>query len=350
MKNATILIGIIIAAIIGIGLFLQSYQPKIQQDSNVQYTKAPEAAGIEYYINTQEGTKLSDFKGKVVIVDFWTYTCINCIRTLPYMNAWYSKYKDKGLEIVGVHTPEFAFEKDPENVKQAVNKYEIKYPVLMDNEYQTWRAFKNAYWPRKYILDVDGYIRYDHIGEGGYEETEKVIQELLTERANKLRQKINLDENLTVPSNVVQVDFGKVSTPELYFGYEFIRSPLGNPEGYKPEGSISYKLPEEFTVNYAYLEGTWKSNKDNMELVSDKGKIALKYRAKVANIVAGRDNPASLMTSVDGKLSSAGDAKGGHSTVQKFQLYNIANSEYGEHTLIIDVEGKGFKLFTFTFG
>jgi thiol-disulfide isomerase/thioredoxin len=137
-------------------------------------------AGISGYINTHDGFRLSEIVGKkVVLVDFWTYSCINCQRTQPYLNAWYKKYKDAGLEIVGVHTPEFAFEKDRANVVAAVEKFGITYPVVQDNDYQTWGTYGNRYWPRKYLIDIDGYIVYDHIGEGGYEETEEKIQELL---------------------------------------------------------------------------------------------------------------------------------------------------------------------------
>ena len=147
-----------------------------------QFSKAPDFAGISGYINTHPIT-LKDLKGKVVLVDFWTYSCINCIRTLPYLADWNAKYADKGLVIVGVHTPEFEFEKNIDNVKAAVQKFGIKYPVLQDNDKGTWNAYGNSYWPRKYLIDSDGYIRYDHIGEGGYAETEKIIQTLLAERA-----------------------------------------------------------------------------------------------------------------------------------------------------------------------
>src|SRR3970040_2015035 len=125
-------------------------------------------------------------QGKVVLYDIWTYSCINCIRTLPYITTWNEKYADDGLLIIGIHSPEFEFEKDVKNVQMAVEKYGIKYPVVLDNEWQTWKAFENRYWPRKYIADHEGYIRYDHIGEGSYQETEKVIQQLLEERADNL--------------------------------------------------------------------------------------------------------------------------------------------------------------------
>ncbi|HYX56068.1 MAG TPA: thioredoxin family protein, partial [Nitrososphaeraceae archaeon] len=182
-----------------------------------QFKKAPDFAKITGYINT-EPINIKDLKGKVVLVDFWTYSCINCIRTIPYLVDWNEKYADKGLVIVGIHSPEFEFEKNIDNVKAAVQKYGIKYPVLQDNDKGTWDAYQNRYWPRKYLIDNEGYIRYDHIGEGGYTEIEKVIQSLLTERAAQAgisEINLNINKNTTTPKNVQTVDFAKVNTPEL---------------------------------------------------------------------------------------------------------------------------------------
>lgn len=161
---------------------------EFDQIDNSQFRKAPEFAAIANYVNTNNSEQLSleDLRGKVVVVNIWTYSCINCIRTLPYLNDWHEKYEDKGLVIVGIHTPEFGFEKDINNVRSAVDDFGIKYPVLQDNDKGTWDAYENRYWPRKYVIDTEGYIRYDHVGEGAYAETEKVIQYLLAERAAKL--------------------------------------------------------------------------------------------------------------------------------------------------------------------
>ncbi len=145
-----------------------------------QFKKAPEFAQVTGYINTNP-INISDLSGKVVLVHFWTYTCINCIHTIPHINEWYKKYSDKGLVIASVHTPEFEFEKNIDNVKKAVLDFEIKYPVIQDNNYKTWNAYGNKYWPRDYLVDKEGYIRYDHVGEGGYTETENMIKLLLAE-------------------------------------------------------------------------------------------------------------------------------------------------------------------------
>jgi thiol-disulfide isomerase/thioredoxin len=329
-----------------------------------QFKKAPEFAKITGYINT-EPINLKNLKGKVVLVDFWTYSCINCIRTIPYLVDWNEKYADKGLVIVGIHSPEFEFEKNIDNVKAAVQKYGIKYPVLQDNDKGTWDAYQNRYWPRKYLIDNEGYIRYDHIGEGGYAEIEKVIQSLLTERAAQTGISginLNINKNTTTPKNVQTVDFAKVNTPELYFGYQLARAPLGNPEGFKPNQIVTYSIPQRFDLkpNAIYLIGDWKNNADNMELQSDSGRIALVYSAKSANIVAGEKGAvaaAELSISEDGAALTNKSGRGidlsdqGKLVVDGQRLYNLSMHEgYGWHSLIIDVKGKGFQMYTFTFG
>jgi thiol-disulfide isomerase/thioredoxin len=148
-----------------------------------QFKKAPEFTGITGFVNTPAPIKLADLRGKVVLVHFWTYPCINCIHTIPYLNDWYQKYSNKGLVIIGVQTPEFSDEKNIDNVKAAVIHFQIKYPVILDNNYATWNAFGNNYWPRDYLVDNQGYIRYSHIGEGDYAQTEQMIQSLLAEGA-----------------------------------------------------------------------------------------------------------------------------------------------------------------------
>jgi thiol-disulfide isomerase/thioredoxin len=340
----------------------------ISQIDKSQFKKAPDFAKITGYINTEEGRpiNLKDLKGKVVLVDFWTYSCINCIRTLPYLVDWNEKYADKGLVIVGVHSPEFEFEKNVDNVKAAVQKYGIKYPVIQDNDKGTWDAYQNRYWPRKYLVDNEGYIRYDHIGEGGYAETEKVIRSLLAERAAQTGiSAINLDTNTnttTTPKNVQDVDFTKVKTPELFFGYEFARAPLGNSEGFRPNQTVTYSIPQrsDLKPNTIYLIGDWKNNADNMELQSDTGRIALAYSAKSVNIVAGGKGEGGgeeLSISENGVALTNKSGRGidlseqGKLVIDGQRLYNIVMHEgYDWRSLIIDVKGKGFQVYTLTFG
>lgn len=322
-----------------------------------QFKKAPEFTGITSYINTN-ATKLSDLKGKVVLVDFWTYSCINCIRTLPYLVDWNQKYSDKGLVIVGVHSPEFEFEKNIDNVKQAVTRFGIEYPVLLDNDHGTWNAFQNSYWPRKYLVDSDGYIRYDHIGEGGYVETENAIKNLLSERSNQQSIEIsNINQTkLTVPG-AQSVDFNQIKTPELYFGYQYARAQLGNIEGFNPDRTVNYTIPtSNLKSNVIYLQGLWKNNPDSMELVGPDGKIILSYSSKSVNIVAG--GKGEITVKEDGKNTQTNNPfKGndldteGKLNINGQRLYNIADhGDYGNHHIEINAKGSGFKLYTFTFG
>lgn len=325
---------------------------RVQIDKS-QFRLAPELAGISGYINTDQ-VKLADLRGKVVLVDFWTYSCINCIRTIPYLNAWNEKYSEQGLGIVGVHTPEFEFEKDYANVKAATEKFGIRYPVVQDNDRGTWSAYENRYWPRKYLIDDEGYIRYDHIGEGSYLETEKVIQSLLAERAANAGEQVMVDGSITNPNATQSVEFGKIRTPELYFGYQFARAKLGNPEGFRPGQVVSYSLPDSMTPNAIYLSGEWKNDADSMELQSSTGKIVLSYSAKSVNIVAGGQGQ--LQISEGGRLLS-GDGRGSDVTdtggviIDGQRLYNIAMHDgYDSRTIEITATGEGFRIYTFTFG
>jgi len=264
------------------------------------------------------------------------------------------------LVIIGIHTPEFEFEKNTDNLKSAVQKLGIKYPVLQDNDKKTWSAYQNMYWPRKYLIDDEGYIRYDHIGEGAYKETEKVIQSLLTERAAHLGiTNINLNDSQNFDNEssyeYQDVNFSKIQSPELYFGYEFARTPLGNREGLKPDQTLIYNLPDknEIKPNVIYLEGKWKNNSDNMELQGNNGSIILKYNSKSVNIVAGGNGNLTVtqdMNLIKNDLSKDSSSNGKF-VIDNQRLYNlVTNKEYGEHTIEIDVKGKGFQIYTFTFG
>src|SRR3990172_1420953 len=232
--------------------------PTISTIDKSRFKKAPDLVGITGYINTSPEELNAAIKDKVVLYDIWTYSCINCIRTLPYINAWNVKYADKGLLIIGIHSPEFEFEKDINNVKTAVENYGIKHPVVLDNDMKTWKAFENRYWPRKYIADSEGYIRYDHIGEGGYAETEKIIQQLLEERSQLLGVNVVAAQPLV---DLEEHKFLMSQTPELYFGYKFAfgRNQLGNSEGFNPDQIVAYSIPDKLQEDYFYLEGQWQN-------------------------------------------------------------------------------------------
>ena len=330
---------------------------RVQIDKS-QFKQAPELTKITGYINSEPIT-LADLRGRVVLVDFWTYSCINCIRTIPYLNAWHEKYADDGLVIVGVHTPEFEFEKDYNNVRGAVQRFGINYPVAQDNEKQTWNAYENRYWPRKYLIDSEGYIRYDHIGEGAYTETEKVIQSLLAERTEHSGGGVNvtIDQSISNPESAQSVNFGRINTPELYFGYQYAREPLGNSEGYKPDQIVKYMIQDDtnnIVPNRIYLAGEWKNNADHMELQSEVGQIVLSYSAKAVNIVAGGSGNLRILednSHPDDRSMGTDVSEDNTVKIDGQRLYNVVmHEEYGDHQIAIDVVGRGFQIYTFTFG
>lgn len=371
----TAIIGAIIIAIAigGIGIFFTSLDKTVQSAGNQivltgntttlqgqflpypdenNYPQAPDLTGIADYINTTPEDLKAKMKDKVVLYDFWTYSCINCIRTFPYLKAWNDKYADKGLLIIGVHSPEFEFEKDPNNVKMAVQKYGLTYPIVMDSYHKTWDAFSNRYWPAEYITDDLGHIRHTHFGEGEYDQTEKVIQQLLDQRAKRLGLNITADQGLV---NLESHEFSTYQTPELYFGYDFAdgRNYFGNSEGFQPEKTVSYTIPSNLEKDHFYLDGQWKNLHDSMKLSSDSGKIVLPYTAQDVHIVAtGPDTTIQIL--LDGKPVTSDDAgqdtKNGIATISENRLYNIISSKQtGSHTLTI-IGHPGFEIYTFTFG
>jgi thiol-disulfide isomerase/thioredoxin len=355
---------------------------QIKQIDKSQFVKAPEFAQISGYINTPNNNgpiTLSSLKGKVVLLYIWTYTCINSIRPMPYIDDWNQKYSDKGLVIVGVHSPEFQFEKKYANVKDAVQRFGIKYPVILDSDHGTWNAYGNNYWPRFYLIDTQGYIRYDHIGEGNYDQIEKSIQSLAAERAALMGAKeISFNAKPTTvinPASLYYIDLRQSTTPEVYLGYSTARTPLGNPEGFKPDQTVSYSIPPNtnFKPSIVYLQGKWKNNADNMELQNDTGRIALVYYAKSVNIVAGGKGEGIVSNINDNNKSSAGAgseqaarnstanvsnnssgqdlSSDGSFTIDGQRLYNLAiHNNYAAHYILIDVKGNGLQFYTFTFG
>jgi hypothetical protein len=251
-------------------------------------------------------------------------------------------------------------------VKDAVQRFGIKYPVILDSDHGTWNAYQNNYWPRYYLIDSQGYIRYDHIGEGDYDQIEKSIQSLLAERAALMGAKeisFKTEPSTVIkPESLYYVDLSQNMTPEIYIGYNTARAPLGNPEGFKPEQTVSYSIPSttNFNPHIVYLQGKWKNNPDNMELQSDSGRIILTYYGKAVNIIAGgkgggvvsndeEGGAAAALTSNNSlgvDLSSDGSFK-----IDGQRLYNLAiHNNYTAHSIVIDVKGKGFQFYTFTFG
>lgn len=303
----------------------------------------------------ESGLYLSQLIGKkVILVDFWTYSCINCQRTTPYLNAWYEKYRDLGLEIVGIHTPEFDFEKEYNNVKQAVEKFGIQFPVVLDNDYSTWRSYKNRYWPRKYLIDIDGYIVYDHIGEGGYEETELKIQDALMERFERLGMNQQLDKMLKEPVSVgITNKESAASSPEVYFGSDR-NELLANGKPNIP-GLQTFLIPKDPQLNFLYFDGEWDVQPEFAKNVSTPARIIFRYRAQEVYMVASGERPIDIQILVDGQpvTTAAGtDVLNGRVTVADDRLYHLISDPKaaGEHTLELLINTPGLKAFTFTFG
>ncbi len=357
-KYASIFFAIIAVGIISISYYYEEVDLKRTtiDDSVINdktfLRKSPQLQGISGYINTSQQEMDKQLEGKVVLYDFWTYSCINCIRTIPHLTAWDEKYSDGGLVILGIHSPEFEFEKKYENVVFATEKFGIKYPVIQDNDKEIWNDFQNRYWPRKYIADHEGYIRFDHIGEGAYKETEEVIQLLLKERANAVGSTIQEKELV----NLDEFEHATFRTPELYFGYKFAegRNQLGSQEGFSKNNIVNYQLPDQFKQHYFYMDGMWENNKDGMKLVGDSGKIVLNFNAKQVNIVA--DGNAILKIEYDGGIIPI-DSRGydinsnGEVIISEPRLYNLIElDQEGPHEIIIKVAEPNFEIFTFTFG
>lgn len=308
--------------------------------------KAPELIPGGQWFNLPNGEaslSLSDLKGKVVLVDFWTYTCINCIRTLPYLKSWDEKYSKDGFVIIGVHTPEFDFEKDANNVKSAIKDYGLKYPVMQDNDYATWNAYNNHYWPAKYLIDKDGYVRDIHFGEGKYDETEQKIQKLLAETGKNINDSINNPE--------YSVDS---STPETYLGYgrmEFFQTP---DQLVKDQEKI-YQAPNGLNRNYFAFDGTWEVGEEYA--MPAKGAFLLSdFDAKNVYLVIKPEEgkTGQIRVYLDGQVVStfAGeDVKNGVINVDTDRLYNLIKlDQAGHHSLKLEFLDSNLQVFAFTFG
>jgi len=330
---------------------------------------AKEITTPDGFINTDgKPVTIGEFVGKkVVLIDFWTYSCINCQRTTPYLNAWYEKYgstsfdktQDKslatsspGLVIIGLHTPEFEFEKVYQNVLDATKRLGIKYPVVLDNDYSTWNAYQNRFWPRKYLIDIDGYVIYDHIGEGGYEETERKIQAALKERAQVLSIAAAVDTNIVDPRDAIAVKSSQVQSPEMYFGSARNEYLSNGSRG--TAGIQVLTIPSSIQNNALYLGGSWNFQPEFSKNITS-GKIVLKYKAKSVYLVASSDKGVTVKILRDGKPlggeAGADVAEDRTVFIKDNRLYKlIGASEYGEHTIEIQINDPGLQVFTFTFG
>jgi cytochrome c biogenesis protein CcdA/thiol-disulfide isomerase/thioredoxin len=305
---------------------------------NVQPTPAPEFAGLTGWINSPPLT-IASLRGKVVLVDFWTYSCINCIRSIPYVEKWYQTYAPKGFVVVGVNTPEFAFEHDPANVGAAVVHDHITYPVALDNSYDTWNAYNNSSWPADYLIDKTGQIRYVSLGEGGYGTTEKAIQELL-----------GINQPLTTPTSNVPVS--QAQSPETYFGTNRSQNFVGNPS--EVEGTTTYTPASSLYTSQWTLSGSWDVEPEYIASQSKSSKITFNAEAKDVYVVASSTNNQPEPVGVSFSKADAGqygsDASNGTAIVSGSRLYHIVSLQHVGNTTVILTVPKGVSLYTFTFG
>jgi thiol-disulfide isomerase/thioredoxin len=311
------------------------------------------------WINT-EPLQLSGLRGTVVLIDFWDYTCINCINTLPYVRTWHDRYSGLDLVIIGIHTPEFEFASSRENVEEAVRRFEIKYPVLLDNSYLNWQAFANRYWPRKYLIDPNGYVVYDQAGEGAYGETESMIQQQIR-RIHPEAQLPDLMRPIREMDRPGAVCYP--TTPELYAGYK--RGELGNPVGYQPDRVIEFLDPKSYRDGFIYAHGPWFNGADFMRHARKTDRpddyVAIRYHAKEVNAVIRPSNGKAfdvVVTQDDKPLAEIdmGDdirQVNGKSIlhVDAPRMYRIVNNnDYGSHVLKLASTSDAFEIYAFTFG
>ncbi|MCH8988785.1 MAG: redoxin domain-containing protein [Chloroflexi bacterium] len=330
---------------------------------------APEIKGIKAWINSEPLT-IEELRGKVVLVDFWTYTCVNCIRTFPYLKQWYAKYADDGLVIIGVHSPEFEFEKDYSNVLQATRDNGITWPVAQDNDFETWRNYSNRFWPAKYLIDKDGMVRYTHFGEGAYDETEKQIRSLLKDAGASLL------ENPFDPSGDQPVDRTFIETRdatvtrELYAG--FVLAELGEyvrqSEFFKNTGSVvELKAPEELKPGLIYFDGRWvvgpEHTRHGRETTGYEDVLSLVYSARSLNAVLTSESgqPYTVQITLNGEFLTEENkgqdvtiAANGESflTVNEPRMYNVveAPAYAKDNALTMSSNSDDFGIFAFTFG
>lgn len=307
-----------------------------------KYAAAPEFTGITDWINTAPLT-LKELRGKVVLIDFWTYSCINCIRTLPYLKDWYAKYHDKGLVIVGVHTPEFEFEKDLNNVKDAVKRFGIKYPVAMDNNYGTWEAYSNSYWPAHYLVDQDGIIRQFHFGEGGYLETENGIRSLLGMPL------------LKEPSVQIPMVTAVAETPETYLGYK--RGHVYTSQNQiRRDTTATYHYTGSLGTDQVGLNGQWEVKDEYILSQADDATLTLNFMANRVYLVLGGESALPIKVELDGKPIAAANKTAdmnqqGEIFVKEPRKYDIVDMKEagGRHEVTLRIP-KGIRAYAFTFG
>ncbi|CAN7661027.1 cytochrome c biogenesis protein DipZ [Paraburkholderia sp. SIMBA_054] len=317
----------------------------------------PSLTGAVQWLNSPPLTN-AQLKGKVVLVDFWTYSCINCLRTLPYVKAWSQKYRDMGLVVIGVHAPEFAFERNIDNVKKATHDLGVDYPVAIDNNYAIWRAFGNQYWPAHYFVDAQGRVRHHHFGEGEYEQSEKVIQQLLVEAGHPEAAQVATGLTQRAKGVEAAADGNDMRSPETYIGYARAEN-FASPGGEAENRAHTYAAPSSPDVNDWGLAGTWKVGAEHATLAAPNGRIVYRFHARDLHLVLGpgaAGKPVHFRVTIDG--ATPGDARGtdvgadGTGVVTEQRLYQLVRQtgDVADHTFTIEFLDPGVEAYAFTFG
>ena len=368
MNHATrcLAVAAIAAAQVGTTAFAQTTKTPKQEDMKVHPIASPAKRDpIEgelpsfndatAWLNSQPLTPTS-LRGKVVLVQFWTYTCVNWLRTLPYVRAWADKYKSQGLVVIGVHTPEFPFEKDLDNIRKQANAMMVTYPIAVDSDYAVWTAFSNEYWPALYLADAQGRIRYHHFGEGEYERAERMIQQLLSDNGirNVAEKLVSVDPR----GPEVAADWNDLQSPENYVGYGKAQG-FASPGGAARDKERVYAAPGSLRLNQWALSGDWTVNRGLAVLKQANGRIVYRFHARDVNLVMGpatRGKSVRFRVLIDGK--PPGSAHGtdvddrGYGTVSEQQLYQLIRQSQPivDRQFEIEFLEPGVEAFSFTFG
>jgi cytochrome c biogenesis protein CcdA/thiol-disulfide isomerase/thioredoxin len=316
----------------------------------------PSLSGATAWLNSPALSR-EELRGKVVLVDFWTYSCINCLRALPYVKTWYAKYKDHGLVVIGVHAPEFAFEKDPANVRRAVGELEITYPVALDNNYAIWQGFNNQYWPAHYFIDAAGQIRSHHFGEGNYEESEQIIRQMLAQAGYTNLPPPGMDTSAAVGVQAA-ADEAHDQSPETYLGYARAQN-FRSPGGFVQDRLQIYAIPPSLDLNQWALGGTWYVDNEKAALSKSRGKIAYRFYARDLHLVLGPGpaaKPIRFRVQLDGSAPGANHGAdtdtNGDGVIKEQRLYQLIrqSTAVGEHVFTIEFLDSDVQAYSFTFG
>ena len=354
-----VLLAVIIAVTTALSIESLAQEPTVAVTSARSFLPIegalPSFAGATAWLNTEPLTR-ETLRGKVVVVDFWTYTCINWQRTQPYVRAWAEKYKDQGLVVIGIHTPEFEFEKNIDNIRPALERFRVRYPVAVDSDYAIWNAFRNQYWPALYVVDAGGNIRHHQFGEGEYERTEAVIQQLLREAGSSghANDAVKVDPK----GSEVAADWSNLRSPENYLGRD-------RTEGFSSPGSAAvgtsrtYAIPRSLKLNQWGLSGDWTITPAVVALDKAGGRIAYRFHARDVHLVMGpssREKPVRFRVLLDGR--PPGNAHGfdvdeqGYGSAIEQRLYQLIRQPDAIVDRLFEIEflAPGVEAYAFTFG